>query len=287
MNRHFSPLRYPGGKARLARYIHSVFEKNLLVDGCYVEPFAGGAAVGLSVLFLEFASRIYLNDIDKSVYSFWKAVLNHPEELCKTIHDRKATVSEWKRQRAISLTPSGHGIVELGFSTFFLNRTSRSGIIEGSGPIGGFDQKGNYKIDARYNKSNLIERIQTIAQYKNRISLSNDDAEVFLRNICSELPEQSLIYLDPPYYLQGSALYTNYYEPKDHARLARFVQNRIKQRWMVSYDDVPSVRRLYSGTKQLPYKFPYSAARRYVGGEVLFFSKNLAVPKNRDPLHAN
>lgn len=284
MNRHFSPLRYPGGKGRLARFVHRVFEKNNLLDGHYVEPYAGGAAVAISLLTLEYAACIYLNDISTAVYLFWKAVLKDTEALCKKISDKRVTVEEWKRQRNVQQHLREHSRLEVAYSTFFLNRTNRSGIIDGGGMIGGWNQKGKWKLDARFNSKELIGRIQTIATYSNRIRLFNQDAEHFLSAITPDLPPKTLIYLDPPYFRHGHGLYENRYTPGDHARLARLVKNRLPGKWIISYDDHPEIRNEYRGCKRLAYTLPYTAARRYQGSEVMFFGPDLAIPSVVSPL---
>lgn len=284
MTRHFSPLRYPGGKGRLAGFVQRIFEANGLVDGHYVEPYAGGAAVAISLLSLEYASHVCINDISKAVYLFWKALLVDTDALCKKISDKKVTVEEWKRQRHIQRHLRDYSRVEVAFSTFFLNRTNRSGIIDGGGMIGGCAQKGTWKLDARYNKKELIRRIETIAAYSNRIRVFNKDAEDFLDEIVPTLPTNSLIFLDPPYFEQGHRLYENHYSPKDHARVARRVTQKLPRKWMISYDNHPQIRREYRGCKQLIYSLPYSAARRYEGAEVMFFSRDLTVPSVKTPM---
>ncbi len=281
--RHYSPLRYPGGKGRLAPFVQTLFEGNNLVDGHYVEPYAGGEAVALSLLLLEYASHVYINDISKPVYLFWKAVLEDTDALCRKIRDKEVTPQEWRRQRNILFHSRDHSRLSVAFAFFFLNRTNRSGIIHSGGMIGGNDQTGNWKIDARYNKQDLISRIETIAAYSNRIHVSNKDAEVFLKTTASILPDKSLIFLDPPYFEQGQSLYENHYQPNDHIRLAGMVKKRLRRNWIISYDDHPQIRTAYRGCRKLVYSLPYSAARKYEGSEVMFFSSGLAVPRVESP----
>lgn len=282
--RHFSPLRYPGGKGRLASFVQTLFERNNLVDGHYVEPYAGGAAVALSLLLLEYASHVYINDISKPVYLFWRAVLEDTDALCRKIRDKEVTPQEWRRQRSILFHSGDHSHLSVAFAFFFLNRTNRSGIIHSGGMIGGNDQTGNWKIDARYNRQELISRIETIAAYSNRIHVSNKDAEVFLKATVSSLPDKSLIFLDPPYFEQGQSLYENHYQPKDHIRLAGAVRKKLQRNWIISYDNHPQIRTAYRGCRKLVYSLPYSAARKYEGSEVMFFSDGLAVPRVESPL---
>jgi DNA adenine methylase len=265
--------------------VQRIFEDNKLLDGHYVELYAGGAAIGLSLLMLEYASHIHINDISKPVYLFWKTVLNDTDALCKRIRDRRVTVSEWKRQRNILRNFHDYSRVSVAFSMFFLNRTNRSGIVHGGGMIGGYKQRGEWKLDARYNKPELINRIEAIAGYSNRISVSNNDAEAFLKNI-KTIPTKTLIFLDPPYFRQGQSLYENHYEPEDHIRLAGVFRRELRRNWIISYDNHPRIRKAYRGCQKLIYSLPYSAARRYEGSEVMFFSPDLTVPRLKNPLLA-
>ncbi|MGH9684377.1 MAG: DNA adenine methylase [Candidatus Acidiferrales bacterium] len=285
LTRHFSPLRYPGGKGRLSPFVQRIFEENNLIDGHYAEPYAGGAAVGLSLLMLEYASHIHINDISKPVYLFWKAVVEDTDALCRRIRDRRVTPSEWKRQHSIFRNFHNHSRLSVAFSMFFLNRTNRSGIVHSGGMIGGYKQTGEWKLDARYNRKELISRIERIAAYSNRISLSNKDAETFLKSLTT-LPAKTLIFLDPPYLRQGQSLYENHYQPEDHIRLAGVFKEKLRQNWIISYDNHPQIRKAYRGCKKLVYSLPYSAARRYEGSEVMFFSPDLAIPRVKNPLTA-
>ena len=275
---HFTPLRYPGGKGKLAEYVKEILRVNKLCDGEYIEPYAGGAAIGLELMFQEYVSQIRINDVSHHVYSFWKSLLNDTDELCRLIKNTRLTVASWDRQKRIFANPHEHGYIEVGFATFFLNRTNRSGILNG-GPIGGRDQSGPWKIDARYNANELIFRIESIAKMKNRIKLTHSDALTFLKFGLPKWPNKSLIYLDPPYYDQGRQLYYDYYKPEDHAELAQFIGRNMRNRfWMVSYDNVPAIRKHYSHHRRIVYSVGYSARERRDGREVMFFSPRLSVP---------
>ena len=275
---HFTPLRYPGGKAKLATFVKAAIEKNGLVDGQYVEPYAGGAAIGLELLFHEYVSRIYINDISRPVYAFWKSVLDHTEDLIRLVSDTKLSVKAWDRQKKILSHPRDHDELQLGFATFFLNRTNRSGILNG-GIIGGRDQSGPWKIDARYNAAELAYRIGEIAKQKRRIVLTRRDALSFLRSGISSWPENTLIYLDPPYYAQGKDLYYDFYTHDDHKDVASFVQKSIrKQKWLVSYDNRIEIRRMYVGCTKLIYDLQYSARERRIGSEIMFLCNDLELP---------
>ena len=194
-----TPLRYPGGKGRLTQHVIDVLEMNDLVGGHYVEPYAGGAGIAISLLYLEYADRIHLDDLDLAVYSFWRSILDHTDEFVRLVRNTPLTVEEWrKEQRALQFSKAEADTLALGFSTFYMNRTSRSGILRG-GVIGGVNQTGKWKMDARYNREELIRRIEKIASYASRISLYNRDASQLISEVLPTLPSRALVYLDPPY----------------------------------------------------------------------------------------
>ncbi len=275
---HRSPLRYPGGKARLTPYIQELLRTNALEDGEYAEPYAGGAGIALGLLFTEYVSRIHINDLDRSIYAFWFSVLNDTESLCKRIADVPLNVDEWRRQRRIQDNKDTSETIDLGFSTFFLNRVNRSGIVGSGGVIGGLDQQGRWKMDARFNRSDLIRRVERIAHYKDRIRLYNLDAVDFLALSAGILPEKSLVCLDPPYYVKGERkLYSNWYGPADHAEVAELLQ-AYPWPWIVTYDSTPEILKLYASWRRVSYTVDYSASAKYRGAETMFFSPTLVLP---------
>lgn len=279
--RYYSPLRYPGGKASLAKFMRAVFVQNRLLDGVYVEPYAGGAAIALELVMTDYARQAWLNDIDPAVYAFWHAALYETEALVELIMTTPLTVDEWLHQREIYANPGEHDLLTLGFATLYLNRTNRSGILRGGSLIGGLQQTGKWLMDARFNREALAERVRRVGQYSHRIRIFNRDTEQFLEFL--DLPDRSLIYLDPPYYEKGQRLYRNHYQPEDHARIAELVQNRLEYRWIVSYDDNPAIARMYSGRRQIRYVLGYSAQSRRNGCELMVFSDDLHVPDTSDP----
>lgn len=273
----YSPLRYPGGKGRLAGFFKEVIRLNDLCGAHYVEPYAGGAGVAFSLLMTEYSGHIHLNDISYPLYCFWRSVIDYTEDLCRKINDTHVTPEEWEKQKKLLLSPLENDIVSIGFAFFFLNRTNRSGVIDG-GIIGGKSQQGQWKIDARFNKKELVRRIACIADYNHRIHLYNLDAEYFLSSVVSALPQNTLVYLDPPYYEKGQRLYQNCYNEKDHETIASLLQSQICHPWVVSYDDCDKIHKLYRERKGFTYTLHYSAAERRIGKEVMFFSDNLNIP---------
>jgi len=251
---------------------------NRLLDGEYVEPYAGGAAIALELLFHEYVSRIHINDISRPVHAFWKSVLHHTDELCRLIIDTPLTVGAWDMQKQVFANQAKHDDLALGFAMFFLNRTNRSGILNG-GVIGGRNQTGPWKINARFNPPELAYRIATIARMKGRISLTRQDALRFLKSGIARWPKRTLVYLDPPYYVKGRDLYYDFYKHEDHEKVARFVTERISgQQWIVSYDNVQPIRELYHECRRVIYDIGYSARSARRGAEVMFFCDGLEIP---------
>lgn len=273
-----SPLRYPGGKAKIVDFIKQVVKDNGLLDGVYVEPYAGGAAVALSLLVDEYVSRIIINDKDRSIYAFWHSVLYNTDRLCQLIEETPVNMETWRVQRELQSPENKEttDLLTLGFSTFFMNRTNRSGIIK-AGVIGGFDQTGNYKIDARYRKEDLIARIRRIASYSDRIELHHEDAVDLINHIVQTAPQNTILYLDPPYYKKGMGLYMNYYDDADHEKIRDVITQVDRLRWIVSYDNSPFIKSLYESFRSQEFYLNYSANNNGKGTEVIFFSDNCKI----------
>ena len=273
----YSPLRYPGGKGKLAKFMAAVVRVNGLSDGRYIEPYAGGAGIAWELLITGVVRRVVVNDISPQVFAFWTSVVSYTEELCRRIRDVPLSVQEWDRQKEIFGRPAESSVLELGLSCFYLNRTNRSGILNG-GLIGGRSQEAKWRIDARFNREDLIRRITKIADCRGRIEVSCTDAVEFLRERSDGFGEKDLIYVDPPYFEKGRMLYYDAYGPDDHAAVAELLSGLEGPRWVVSYDDVEAIRRLYEFAPRVDYTIRYSARRRTRGREVMFFSNGMAIP---------
>lgn len=278
MSAHKTPLRYPGGKQRLAPFILEILKENDLEGGSYAEPYAGGGGVGIELLLTDKISHFYLNDSCVAIYSFWNSVLYQTEELCRRITDTPLTVPIWKTQREILASLDEFDEIDIGFATFYLNRCNRSGIIAGGGLIGGLKQDGDWRMDARFPKEKLVKRIRAIAEKENSITVSKLDAEIFIRNTIPTLPANSLVYFDPPYFKKASGLYFNAYKAADHGRIAKEIQ-AAPGRWVVSYDNVPQIRKHYAERRQFAFSLQYNAATAYKGREVFFFSDATEIPR--------
>lgn len=278
----YSPLRYPGGKSKIAPLIRLIIENNQEQNNVtYIEPFAGGAGVALDLLLNGTVKQIVINDYDKAIYSFWRALKESPQDLIERIQNIPLTIDEWRHQKEIYTTQNNAYSVDLGFAAFYLNRTNRSGILT-AGPIGGYKQTGNYLMDARYNRTILVQRIEEIAKYRKQIAIYNKDIRSFINNIIPRYPISSFIYFDPPYYVNGQRLYKNALSPSDHSKIASSIINNVNCQWIITYDDVPELREIYAGFPQGRYTLNYSAANKGKGSELMIFKSKKLIPTSEE-----
>lgn len=278
--RYPSPLRYPGGKGKVSNFVKLLILENGLGGIDYVEPYAGGASVALSLLFEDYVDNIHINDLNRGIYAFWKLAVEDPDYLGSHIRAVRLDVDEWKRQRDI-YSDSDADFDELGFATFYLNRTNRSGIIARGGVIGGLDQTGRWKMDARFDRSGLAARIGKIARFADRIKVSMLDAETLLTQHCKR-QDPALFFLDPPYFVKGSQLYDNAYGPSDHLAICNLILG-VSGPWIVSYDTAPEILEMYSSARSFPYTLDYSVSKFGQGAETVFFSDDLSIPAVQSP----
>lgn len=278
MDNFLSPLRYPGGKGALGKFLSTLVASNDLLGKPYYELYAGGAGAALYLLMNGIVNKIHINDADRRIYAFWYCVLNNTDALLKKIDSTETSIDEWKKQRIIYESERFSDIMELGFATFFLNRTSRSGILYKSGPIGGIQQDGNYTIGVRFNKENLKKRIIKISSRKKDIILTNEKAETLLTN--GMIEKNSFTYLDPPYYNKGKKLYLNNYTPNQHIHLSEILRQTRLDYWLVSYDNTEPIRQFYSDFRLSTFELNYSLQNKRQGSELLIFSDALKLPEN-------
>ncbi|MFC3146270.1 DNA adenine methylase [Piscinibacterium candidicorallinum] len=267
-----TPLRYPGGKSQLTPFVAELLRANGLSGGVYAEPYAGGAGLAWALLLSGQASEIWINDIDQGIFSFWHSVLNNTEQLCSRIEKTRITMQTWHTQREVMLSNTGSRL-DIGFATLFLNRTNRSGIISG-GVIGGKNQDGNYKLDCRFNRDELIAKIRRIGSYREVVKLTQIDARACIAKWGKELPKKGLMNIDPPYFAKGRDLYTNFYRPDDHKLVANVI-SKLKCPWILTYDDTPEICALYSKFRIYRKALAYSAQVKRQANELLVISPKI------------
>lgn len=266
-----SPLRYPGGKSVLSGFIAEAVASTGCVGGTYVEPYSGGAGVGLRLLTDGTVSKLIINDFDPAVYAFWDSVLHHSVEFLKRFDQVDLTVEEWLKQREVLRSETDE--VALGFAFFFLNRTCRSGVPNG-GVIGGLEQTGRYKINARFNRKALRAKLVAIAQRSDCISVLHEDGADLIRRFAG--CEKTFLYVDPPYVEKGRSLYLNAFSRSDHERLAEALTGMRMSNWLLTYDNTPLIRQLYGDYLIGSYRLSYSAHRRRNAEELMLASQPVA-----------
>lgn len=277
MGKQVSPLRYPGGKAKLYNYIADII-RNLFVDKpVYCEPYAGGFGLGLELLFNNVVNSVIINDFDYCIYSFWKCLVDDSlyEDFIERIIETPITVHEWEIQKDIYRHYSCYPTLDIGFATFFLNRCNRSGILEAN-PIGGIKQSGKYHIDCRFNKTNLINVIKRIHGEKNRIQVMGKDAMECI-HLVDDNNTNVLFNLDPPYITAGPLLYKNNYSQGDHIALGKAVKN-LRNRWIMTYDDNPLIRDIYRNNIIRDYTLKYSLEQKRKGRELIIYDNRFVNP---------
>lgn len=273
----YSPLRYPGGKGKLSSFMEYMIDRLGHRGGTYIEPFAGGAGIAVELLLKNVVNRIVINDYDKGVWSFWKAILTETDRFVEQVRTVPLTIDEWYRQHEICVNQNDKYSFELGFATFYMNRTNHSGIIKG-GVIGGLEQAGNWTMDVRFNREDLIKRIQNIASRKKDIKLYNKDISSFITNYVPLYEDNALIYFDPPYYKKGKQLYMNYFSHEDHDRIESAIREHINCDWIITYDYVKEIEEIYKDYQLYLYDLNYSVSEKCKASELMIFRNSILPP---------
>lgn len=252
-------FRYPGGKNKKA-LSQPVVERVLSVGFKqinFVDVFTGGGAISIAVA-NEFINKkaisvnFVLNDIDEHISSFWKIICRQDQTYCKLMDLIKRygcpttnvfrEIKEWQNL----------DYVQLGFRGLFLNRTAFSGILS-SGPIGGYDQAGNYKIDCRYDAEVMSQRIESLHNYfsKNSFCYKRDFKKI-IKEYSNK--ENVILYLDPPYMKQGKALYQYWMEENDYVEMKNLLL-KSHCKWIISHDDNEDFLKLFSGINDVKISY--------------------------------
>jgi len=276
-----SPLRYPGGKFKYLTLFKEIIEKDNKID-TLVEPFCGGAGLGLALLKNNVISKLVINEYDRIIYLFWDSVLNNTSELISLIKNTNLTIDElkkWKKLYTDNEFLKSFEDVEIAYGFFIINRASRSGIFN-SGPIGGWKQNGKYLIDARFNKDNLVEKINYIGSKKDSIEIYNYDYQEFFSKYLQENPSinikhNKLFYFDPPYYKMGKQLYNKYFKKQQHEELEVFLKNISNYKWILSYDNDPEILKIFANFKRKNTELNQSVYINRNRKELLFYSDKI------------
>lgn len=276
-----SPLRYPGGKAAMTNLLHAIRDLNSLNGHAVAEPFAGGAGASLSLLYLRETHEVHINDLDPAICDFWHSAVHDSSALITHLDKASVSVEEWRRWRDVYRDENASRL-DRGFAAFYLNRCNRSGIIKNGGVIGGLEQRGAWKIDARFNKDTLRARLERLAEEQERIFVSGLDGIEFIRAMDAE---STFFFVDPPYFNKGPLLYLNGLDSEYHEQLAENLKGMSKAAWVLTYDDCAEIRDLYREWANVhPFSLRYSARKRREGQELLITPKWLQLPEDQSSM---
>ena len=268
-----TPFRYPGGKAFLYRDLEARLSAcQPARPACYAEPYAGGAGAAIMLLASGQVDKIFLNDYDWRVYAAWRSMLDEPARFVERLSSIKLDVDTWKVQRDIVLEADvdRDNLFDVGFATFYLNRTNRSGIIVGAGPIGGYSQTGRWNMDARFPRQALADRVAWVGERREQIEVTNLDGLAFLREKAEVVGDDTFFFIDPPYVSAGSRLYMNAMSEMLHLNLAKFlINNKSMPHWVVTYDDHPLIRTAYSEATVRELDVRYTLQQKRTAGELI------------------
>lgn len=268
MNKSLSPLRYPGGKYKIYEKVKNLIGLNELGVRTYVEPFAGGFGIGLGLLRDNIVQTAILNDFDSHIYNFWYSILNHSDDFLQLMTEIPITIEERERQKKVYEDDNADQVRD-GFATFFLNRVNFSGVIEG-GPIGGFTQSGTYKLDCRFNKDEIMNKLKRISSLGDRIELYNYDASELIAHELKGRIQDCFFNIDPPYVKKGYKLYTNYFKEDDHRKFERIISRYLGESyWIATYDDCELIRDIYKSYYMVGYDILHNAGGSVIGKEVV------------------
>ena len=273
-----SPLRYPGGKASMTNVLRSIRGLNGLNGHALAEPFAGGAGASLSLLYLRETHEIHINDLDPAIHDFWYSAVHESSAMIARLEKVTVSVEEWRRWRDVYRSQDASHL-DRGFAAFYLNRCNRSGIIERGSIIGGLEQRSRWKIDARFNKDTLLERLERISAERDRILVTGLDGIDFIDTLEAD---STFFFIDPPYFKKGPTLYLNGLDPEYHRRLAEKLHGMADAAWALTYDDCAEIRELYRGWAAVhPFSLRYTARERRQGREVLITPRWLRLPETQ------
>ncbi len=244
-----SPFRYPGSKNKLLPILMGHIDQIMIGQDNFADVFVGGGSVLLEVAQKYPNIQLYANDKDYWIYCFWKVisdVYSIPYLDLLNLIDQPPTLEHFYKLREEQTTDE----VRCAYKAIFFNRTTFSGILS-SGPIGGKEQKSAYPIDCRYNSKKLRSKIDKCRDLlMGRTTVTNKDFVIY-----DQLYNDEPMYLDPPYYKKGNALYIEKMSPGDHFDLAVLLHGR--KNWVLSYDDCDEVRDLFDGHEIIDLEASY------------------------------
>lgn len=281
--RWLSPLRYPGGKGRMAPALSALFQAQFgLMDiEIWVEPFAGGAGAGLNLLDRDAVSEVWLTEKNRALATFWRTVVTRGDQLAAQVRICEPDMTTWHTAReTVAAADNGDPVddLDLALAALVLNRCSRSGMVNPRvGPIGGKNQTGRWHLRSRWNGDEIADRVDRIHQLGNRIRIDEGDAIdhiAALDGSCG-IEDELFLFVDPPYLVQGNNLYAEGMSCDDHKNLASALTD-CAARWLLTYDSDERILGLYPEHRVLAYQIAHTAHRQRIEEEFAVLSDNLA-----------
>ncbi len=284
--RYLSPLRYPGGKARMAGWLSAMVDLQVgwLDADVLVEPFAGGLGAGLALLDQRMVSEVWFCEANDALRALWQAILDDLEEVAGRVA-KLGTVTLRDYDAAVDLIghPGEATQIDVAVAALLVNRCSRSGMVSPRvGPIGGRHQQGRWKINDRFDPAGIAARLRLLAPLTGRMRLLGEDGIECIEQLDGEagVEDEVMLFVDPPYLGQGQRLYRHGGDENMHHRLAEALRS-TPARWALTYDDHPAAFELYEGFRKGRYSWRQTANRARSDAELLIVSDSLVVPDTR------
>lgn len=285
--RWISPLRYPGGKARMTEWLVDVFDHLYMPMDVevWIEPFGGGAGAGLTALEQGTVEDVWICEANPALAAFWTTLTDEDgegERLARRVESTVPDLVQFTAARetvAAGLAGEQVDRFELGFAAFLLNRCSRSGmVLPNVGPIGGKAQAGKDTIASRFHGPRLAERLRRVAGYGRSFRVHEGDALDYIEELDGVgFEEECFLFVDPPYIEEGNRLYAQGMDAAAHCRLAELLLSHPTP-WVLTYDAHPVVLDLYPECPVYEFDIPHTANRQSVGTEYLVTGPNVWLP---------
>ncbi len=227
-----SPFRYPGGKTWFVPYLRDWLQSKSKLPTRFIEPFAGGGIVSLTVAFERLAKHVVFAELDPGVAAVWRVVLNGQAEwLAKEILNFDLSI---ENVRKVLHTPV-ETVREKAFQTILRNRVQRGGIMAAGAGLVKTGENGR-GLMSRWYPETLARRIREINHEKDRLTFVEGDGFVLIEE--QRADKDAVFFIDPPYTLAARRLYTKWH--MDHRRLFAAMQ-ACRGDFLMTYDNTPEI----------------------------------------------
>jgi DNA adenine methylase len=247
-------LRFPGGKANLLTSLRPYLDRLVNGHDSFHDVFVGSGAVLLDVARRHPDLRLHANDADAGLMTFWRIVSSKAVmPFCERVMNTRPTLKLYREM----LASRPRRPEDIAFRYYFLNRTSFSGLWRG-GPIGGLTQRSRWKVDVEWRAEKSVNDIlEAHRLLSGRLELA---CLAGVEYVAGHVRQP--MYCDPPYFERGDWLYAHKMTLADHLRLSQLLHSA--RHWLLTYDDSPAVRRLYSWAclHVIPARYQLDMARR-------------------------